>query len=102
MRRLSLPLFIAGLLGYPACILAYWWLTPAYGELNAAKSLGAVVGHSASLVIGNAFALAGCLLSIPASLAYMAAIGDRSPKLALIGGAMSIVGWVAVFGTLVL
>jgi len=102
MRRLSLPLFAAGLLGYPVCILAYWWLTPAYGELNAARVLASVVGHSTSLAIGNAFAFVGCLLSIPAALAYMAAIGDRSPKLALIGGAMSIVGWVAVLGTLVL
>ena len=101
-RRRSLPLLAAGLIGYPVCILAYWWLNPAYGLIDSAAILRADVGHETIATIATVFALAGCLLSIPATLAAMLAIGDESPKLAIVGGAMSIVGWVAVFGTVVL
>jgi len=101
-RRRSFPLLAAGLIGYPICILAYWCLNPAYGLLDSAAILRANVGHERIATIATPFALAGCLLSIPATLAAMLAIGDESPKLAIIGGAMSVVGWVAVFGTLVL
>jgi hypothetical protein len=102
VKRFALPVLAAGLFGYPICILAYWWLTPAYGLLDAPAILKATVGHSAPLIIGNALAFAACVFAIAATLAYVAAIGDRSPRLAVIGGAMSMVGWVAVFGTLVL
>jgi hypothetical protein len=102
LGRRSLPLLAVGLIGYPVCILAYWCLNPAYGLLDSASILRAGVGHGTIATIANAFALAACLLSIPATLAAMLAIGDESPKLAIIGGAMSIVGWVAVFGALML
>jgi len=102
LKRESMFLLAAGLIGYPVCILAYWCLEPAYGLLASAAIVGANVGHGTRKTIANAVALAGCLLAIPATLAAMMTIGNRSPRLAVIGGAMSIVGWVAVFGTLIL
>ena len=77
-------------------------LNPAYGLLDSAAILSANVGRQTIATTATAFALAGCILAIPASLAAMMVIDDRSPKLALMGGAMSIVGWIAVFGTVVL
>ena len=102
LRRITFPLLSAGLLGHPACILVYWVLYPAYGLINSGAILDALEGQTAITTIANAFALASCLLAIPATLAAVVAIGDRSPKLGVIGGAMSITGWVAVFGILVL
>jgi len=95
-------LLAAGLIGYPIGILAYWVLNPAYGLLDSAAILRANIGHETIATIATACAFAGCILAIPATLAAMRVIGDQSPKLAVIGGAMSIVGWVAVFGTLTL
>jgi len=102
LRRNSVPLLAAGLIGYPIGILAYWLLSPAFGLLDSAAIVNAHTGHQTLATIANAFALTGCLLAIPATLAAMLVIGDRSPKLAVIGGAMSILGWFSVFGTLIL
>lgn len=102
LKRGSFSLLAAGLIGYPVAILAYWVLNPAYGLIASAAIIGAHVGHETRTTIANAFALLSCLLAIPATIAAMMTLGDRSPRLAVIGGAMSILGWVAVFGTLIL
>ena len=101
-RRRSLPLLAAGLIGYPVCILAYCVSTRRMGSSIRRRSCVRTSDTQTIATIATVFAFAGCLLSIPATLAAMLAIGDESPKLAIIGGAMSIVGWVAVFGTVVL
>ena len=102
LRQKSISLLAVGLVGYPIGILAYWVLEPAYGLLDSAAIVNSFTGHQTVATIANAFAMIGCLLAIPATLAAMLVIGDLSPRLAVVGGAMSILGWVAVFGTLVL
>ena len=102
LRQKSIPLLAVGLIGHPIAILAYWVLEPAYGLLDSAAIVNSFTGHQTIATVATPLALVGCLLAIPATLAAMLVIGDQSPRLAVIGGAMSILGWVAVFGTLIL
>ena len=102
LRQKSISLLAVGLIGYPLGILAYWLLEPAYGLLNSAAIVNAYTGHQTVATVATALALIGCMLAVPATLAAMLVIGDQSPRLAVVGGTTSIVGWLAVLGTLIL
>ena len=93
LRRATFPLLVAGLIGHPIFILAYWLIYPAYGLLDSAAIVNSFVGKSTVGTLADAFALIACLLAVPATLGAMLAVGDRSPKLAVVGGALSIGGW---------
>ncbi len=84
----------------PLLILAYWLLYPAYGLLNAGAILKAIDGHGSMTTISDVFVLAGILLAVPATLALMRALVRSSPKLAIIGGVLTLVGWMAIVGPL--
>jgi len=85
---------------YPLLFLAYFAFNPAYGLLNATRIAIAFDGHAGAGTLASALGIAGCLLGVPATLALVRVLAGRSPKLALIGGAMSIVGFVALVGAL--
>jgi hypothetical protein len=101
MMKLRDYVSAASLVLYPLLIFCYWWFYPAYGLLDAGAVARAINGHAGVTLVANGFALAGTLLSIPASLALMRVLGDRSPRLALLGGAMSILGWTTLIGALI-
>jgi hypothetical protein len=48
----------------------------------------------------DVFAFAGTFLSVTATLALMRVLADRSPRLALIGGSLNLIGWIALVGAL--
>lgn len=85
---------------FPLMILVYWLLYPAYGEIDSGAILRSIDGHARVTTLANAFALGGTLLSVPATLALMRIFGDRSPRLAVIGGSLTLLGWIALMGVL--
>ena len=46
--------------------------------------------------VSDVFAFPGAILFVPASLTLMRVLGSSSPELALVGGSLSAVGWIAV------
>ncbi len=91
----------ASLVLFPLLILMYWVLYPAYGILDAAAGLRAIDGHGPITAVSDAFAMAGIFLSVPAILALMRVLGGRSPRLTLLGGGLSLVGWIALVGLII-
>jgi len=83
---------------FPLLILVYWLLYPAYGVLDSAALLRAIDGHAARTAIADIFVFAGAFLAAPATLALMRVLDARSPRLAAIGGAMHLIGWIAIIG----
>ena len=86
MSRIRGLLSAASLVLFPLLILAYWLFYPAYGKLDPADVLRAIDGHASMTTFSDVFAFAGTFLSVPATLALMRVLADRSPRLALIGG----------------
>jgi hypothetical protein len=85
---------------FPLMILVYWLLYPAYGELDPGAILRSIDGHTAAASVATAFAFAGSLLAVPATLALIRLLADRSPLLVTVGGSMALLGWIAVVGVL--
>jgi hypothetical protein len=83
---------------FPLAILAYWLLYPAYGLLDSAAALRAIDGHAARTATADVFVFTGAFLAAPATLALMGVLNARSPKLATIGGALHLLGWIAIIG----
>lgn len=100
MERLRRIVLATGMVGSPVLILAYWLTYPAYGELHAAGVASAIAADPGMTRVADAFALTGALLAVPWALAYVDVIGTRSRRLALIGAVLSILGWIAIVGTL--
>lgn len=90
----------ASLVSFPLLLLVYDLLYPAYGALTAGAMVRSINGHTTITTIADVFAFAGSFLAVPATLAIIAVLGERSPRLTLVGGAMSLAGWIAVVGVL--
>jgi len=97
MRQTTLAV---SLVMFPLSILAYWLLYPAYGLLDSVAALRAIDGHAARTATSDVFAFSGAFLAVPATLALMRVLNARSPRLAAIGGAMHLLGWIAIIGLL--
>ncbi|HEV8496779.1 MAG TPA: hypothetical protein VGQ56_07960 [Gemmatimonadaceae bacterium] len=95
VRQTALAL---SLVVFPLSILAYWLLYPAYGLLDSVAVLRAIDGHAARTATADVFAFSGAFLAAPATLALMRVLNARSPRLATIGGAMHLLGWIAIVG----
>ena len=95
VRQTALAL---SLVVFPLSILAYWLLYPAYGLLDSVAALRAIDGHAARTATADIFVYTGAFLAAPATLALMGVLNARSPRLATIGGAMHLLGWIAIVG----
>jgi hypothetical protein len=96
MERLRRSVLATGMVGSPLLVLAYWLTYPAYGELHAAGVSSAIAADPGMTRVADAFGLAGTLLAVPWALGYVDVIGNRSRRLALVGAALSILGWMSV------
>ena len=90
--------FAASLVLFPLSILAYWLLYPAYGLLDSEATLRAIDGYAARTATADVFVFTGAFLAAPATLALMQVLNARSPRLAAIGGALHLLGWIAIIG----
>jgi hypothetical protein len=90
------------LVTYPILIFAYWLLFPAYGKSGANAILHAIDGHTTRTQAADAFALAGALLAVPASLLLMGLLRKHRSLIGWVGGLLSAVGWIALMGVLML
>ena len=88
------------LLGFPLLILTYFALYPAYGETSARAVFDSISGDTAQTQVADAVGLLGCLLAVPAALAYLRVLRPRSPRLAAFAASCTIVGWIAVAATM--
>ena len=100
MERLRRIGSAGSLVAAPLLVLGYFLTYPAYGELSGAKILEAVNRDPSMTALSDGFALLGALLGVPMSLALMAVLREPTPRLALSGGVLSAVGWIAVFSLL--
>ena len=92
--------FAGSLVAHPLLIMAYWLLYPAYGLLHAADIARAIAGQPGMATAADACAYAGVFLAVPATIAVMHVLERPSPRLAFIGGTLSLAGWIALVGVL--
>jgi len=100
IARVRQTTLAVSLVMFPLSILAYWLLYPAYGLLDSVAALRAIDGHAARTATSDVFAFSGAFLAVPATLALMRVLNARSPRLAAIGGAMHLLGWIAIIALL--
>ena len=98
ITRVSQTMLAVSLVLFPLLILTYWLLYPAYGLLDSGATLRAIDGHTARTATADIFVFIGAFLAAPATLALMRVLNARSPKLATIGGALHLFGWIAIIG----
>src|SRR4051812_2540429 len=98
ISRVRQAVLAASLVLFPLSILTYWLLYPAYGLLDSVAALRAIDGHAARTATADIFVFTGAFLAVPATLALMHVLSARSPRLAAIGGAMHLLGWIAIVG----
>ena len=101
MMRIVRVLSAVSLVLFPLLVLVYWLLYPAYGLLDAGAILKAIDGHATRTTIADAFIFTATFLAVLATLALARALVHASPKLAIIGGGLTLVGWVALIGAAV-
>ena len=102
MEQMRRVLWAIGLVGSPLLLLAYFLLSPAYGEIHGADIVRAVADDPGRMQMADVFAFGGTFLAIPAVLAYMHVLRPKSPLLASIGGGLALLGWSALVGALML
>ena len=93
MERFWKNLFATSLVASPLLVLGYWLTYPAYGELAGDAVIRTVSRDPSMTAVSDAFALLGALLAVPASLALIRVLRTATPKLALVGGSLNLVGW---------
>ena len=92
--------FAASLVASPLLIFAYWLLYPAYGELHPVAMLRDITAHAATTTAADICIFLGVFLAVPATLAQMRVLGGKAPRLTLLGGVLSMAGWIALVGVL--
>jgi hypothetical protein len=65
-----------------------------------AKALALAAGHTTAMRTAIAMGLIGALLMVPVAMATIRAIGQRSARLAFIGGTLMAAGYICYFGVL--
>ena len=96
MGRLRTLVYAAGLVASPLMFAMYWVLYPAYGDLRAADLVADIGSAPGRAQVADAFAFVAVFLAVPGALAYLRVLVARSPRLARIGCALTITGWIAV------
>lgn len=79
----------------PALLLATTIVLPWQNDQDAAATLQLAGDETVATQVGDLLAFLGILAMIPATLAVMRVLRRRAPVLALVGGAISIAGWVS-------
>ncbi len=79
----------------PALLLAATIVLPWQNDQDAAATLQLAGDETVATQVGDLLAFLGILAMIPATLAVMRVLRRRAPVLALVGGAISIAGWVS-------
>lgn len=100
MLRFRAWVYAVGLVGSPLLILGYWILYPAYGDVTGSDVIRDVAADPDQTRVADIFAFAGTFLAIPAILGFIEALRRSSPRLALIGGGLALLGWTALIGAL--
>lgn len=100
IERMKQTVLAGSLVVFPLAILTYWLLYPAYGLLDPVAVLRAIDGHTTRTAAADVFVYTGAFLAAPATLALMRVLNARSPRLATTGGAMHLLGWIAIIGVL--
>ncbi len=98
LSRVRQTVLAGSLVLFPLLILMYWVFYPAYGILDSADALRAIARAPSRTAMSDVFVFTGAFLAAPATLAMMRVLDTRSPKLATIGGALHLVGWIAIIG----
>src|SRR4029079_5956269 len=98
LPRFSQTMVAVSLVLFPLLILTYWLLYPAYGLLDSVAKLRAIDGHAPRSATADIFVFTGWCLAARATLALTCVLNAQSPKLATIGGALPLFGWIAIIG----
>ena len=96
MERTRTLVSASSLVASPLLILAYWLTYPAYGELAGDAIIREIDRAPTMTAVSDVFIALGGVLAVPMSLALMRALRGTTPRLALLGGSLSVVGWIAV------
>ena len=96
MERIRTLVSVGSLVASPLLLLAYWLTYPAYGEFAGDEIIRQVDRAPAMTAVSDVFITLGALLAVPMSLALMQVLRGATPRLALLGGSLSLIGWVAV------
>ncbi|RNL78761.1 DUF4386 family protein [Nocardioides marmorisolisilvae] len=92
----NLTMSALGLVGFPLLILTYFALYPAYGETKAAAVFSSISADTGRTQLADVFGLLGCVLAVPAALAFLRVLRPGSPRVAAAAACCTIVGWIAV------
>ena len=96
MDRTRTLVSAGSLVASPLLLLTYWLTYPAYGEFGGDAIIREVDNAPVMTAVSDIFILLGSLLAVPMSLVLMRVLREASPRLAVLGGALSAVGWIAV------
>lgn len=96
MERIRTLVSAGSLVASPLLLLAYWFIYPAYGEFAGDEIIRQVDRAPVMTAVSDVFITLGALLAVPMSLALMRVLRGATPRLALLGGSLSLIGWVAV------
>lgn len=96
MERIRTLISAGSLVASPLLLLAYWLTYPAYGEFAGDTIIREVDRAPVMTAVSDIFILLGAVLAVPMSLTLMRVLHGAAPRLALLGGVLSAVGWIAV------
>jgi hypothetical protein len=96
MERTRALVSAGSLVASPLLVMAYWLTYPAYGELAGDDIIREVDRAPTMTAFSDVFIALGAVLAVPMSLTLMRVLRGTSPRLALLGGSLSVVGWIAV------
>jgi hypothetical protein len=96
MERIRTLVSAGSLVASPLLVLAYWLTYPAYGVFGGDEIIREVDRAPVQTSVSDIFITLGAVLAVPMSLALMRALRGPAPRLALLGGTLSVIGWIAV------
>jgi hypothetical protein len=96
MERIRTLVSAGSLVASPLLVLAYWLTYPAYGVFAGDDIVREIDRAPLQTAVSDGIFTLGAFLAVPMSLALMRALRGPAPRLAVLGGSLSIVGWIAV------
>ena len=96
MERIRTLVSAGSLVASPLLLLTYWLTYPAYGEFGGDAIIREVDQAPVMTAVSDVFIVLGAILAVPMSLSLMQVLQGAASRTALLGGALSVVGWIAV------